>query len=126
MNGIRSIRVEQTHDLYDSLQQLQNGGAPTESDELSYRCPVNTPVAEIRTFYNHAVSSIMGADLVNIEVSFMESDYVVVREVVEDRHEDGFHVTIEDLATLAEPDWQLDPDFELMLSFEYLTSDCVV
>ena len=80
MNDIRSILVEQHHELFDSHQQLQNGGAPTESDDVFYRYPINTPVEEIRSYYNHVVSSIMGADLVCIEILYMEDEDTVLQE----------------------------------------------
>ena len=126
MNGIRAILVEQSHDLFDSHQQLQNGGAPTESDDVFYRYPINTPVEEIRSFYKNVVSSIMGADLVSIELLYMEDEDTVLQEVVEDRHEDGTLVTIEDLATLAVPDWQAIHHYELTMSFNYVIGDAAV
>ena len=48
------------------------------------------------------------------------------RKVVEDRHEDGTPVTIEDLATLAVPDWDVIHHYELTMSFNYVIGDAAV
>ena len=120
MSGIRSIQVESVHDLFETNQQLHNDDAPTESDDISYNYPANTEVAEIREYYHNVVYSIMGAQLANIEVCYMETDDTQVWEVVENRHADGTPVRISDLATISIPDWYEIDDFQLFLRFQYV------
>ena len=122
MSNMRIIEVAQEHKLYDTLQQLENDEDPTEDDLVFHNYRINTPISTIRCFWQHMVSSIAGADLVNIKVMYQRVNEFG-DEVVQDRHRDGRFVTIEDLATFSFPNCRNDPSFELCLTFEYVRND---
>ena len=130
MSNIRFIEVSQDHELYDTLQKLLNDEGLAEDDLVSDSYPVNTPISTIRCFWQHLVSSTVGAGLVYIKV-LCENGNEVRDEVVQNRHRDGRSVTIEDLAKLASPNWRNDPSFVLRLTFEYVKNtpavlpDCI-
>ena len=120
----RTIQTAQNHEIYDTHQQLQNGDL-TDEDDVMYSYRVNTPISEIRCYWQGIASSTVGADLVNIKVMYMRG-HEYRDEVVQDRHRDGRPVTIEDLARIDSPNWNNNPDFSLGLAFEYVKNRLVV
>ena len=118
------IRVEQTHELYDTYQQLNNNQNPTNSANISYNYDANTRISTIRCFWQNLVSSIAGANLVNIKVFSWRSNR---EHVVQDSLEDGRPVTIENLVTFTLLYWRNDPDdFEIFMTFEYVMNNSEV
>ena len=114
------IQTEQDHDLYHTHEQLQNRDLrEDDTDTVMYSYLFNTPIFEIRFYWQGIVSSIVGANLVNIKVIYLRGDELI-DEVVQNHHRDGRHVTIEDLARLDSPNWNDDPDFTVGLVFEYV------
>ena len=118
------IRVEQTHELYDTYQQLNNNQNPTNSANISYNYDANTRISTIRCFWQNLVSSIAGANLVNIKVFSWRSNR---EHVVQDSLKDGRPVTIENLVTFTLLYWRNDPDdFEIFMTFEYVMNNSEV
>ena len=123
----RRIIVSQEHYLYQSSQHLENDDY-TASDDVHLLYDANTQIATVRCFWQHIVSSTVGADLVNIKVGYQEirgGRDVGTSEVVMDRHRDGTPVTIGYLAGLGTYNINNTPDFLLQLSFEYVMGNVV-
>ena len=114
-----SIKVEHIHHLYETYQQLHYNEQSSVSDLISHKYHANTSISTIRCFWQHLVSSTVGADLATIKVMYQGRDRRVQRKgVVPDRHRNGNLLTIGDLSTIA--NWNNDPDFELWLTFDYV------
>ena len=128
MSRIRSVRVEQLHIQYETHRQLLNHRRPTEYEAITYNYRVNTQISTIRCYWQHMVSSIAGADLVNIKVRCPGRQ--PVWEVVPNRHRGVIPITVGDLATIVQPDWNNDPNFRLVMKFYYVNNlailpDCI-
>ena len=126
MSRIRTVRVEQLHIQYETHRQLLNHRRPTEYEAITYNYRVNTPISTIRCYWQHMVSSIAGTDLVNIEVSCPGRSGVPVLEVVPNRHRGVIPITVGDLATIVQPDWNNDPGFRLVLRFNYVRNNLAI
>ena len=125
MNNQARRRVKVAHYLFQSNQHLENFN-DTAYDDTEHFYDVNTSIATVRCFWQHIVSSTVGANLVKIRVIYRESeDDEVTDEIVEDRHSDGTPVTIGYLAGLGMNNDHNDPDFLLQLSFEYVMGNVV-
>ena len=130
MSNRWSIKVEQIHHLYETYQQLHYNEQSSVSDLISHKYHANTSISTIRCFWQHLVSSTVGADLVTIKVMYQGRDRRVQRKsVVPDRHRNSNLLTIGDLSTIANRN--NDPDFELWLTFDYVKNsseilpDCI-
>ena len=122
----RRIEVGQEHVLYQSSRHLENHD-PIAFDNFDHFYDANTPIATVRCFWQHIVSSTVGANLVNIiypePENGLETDgYVNVL----DRHRDGTPVTVGYLAGLGT--FEIDdehPDYFLFLYFKYVMGNVV-
>ena len=123
----RRIYVTEDHYLYQSNQHLENNDRTAE-DEVGHIYDVNTSIATVRCFWQHIVSSTVGADLVNIKVGYSEirgGRDVGTSEVVMDRHRDGTPVTIGYLAGLGTYNVNNTPNYFLHLNFKYVMGNVV-
>ena len=124
----RRIRVIQDHYLYQSSQHLENNDY-TSFDYVDHIYDANTPIATVRCFWQHIVSSTVGANLVNIQITSNETeddeDTDDTDDIVEDRHRDGTPVTIGYLASLGMNNVNNTPNFSLLLVFNYVVGNVV-
>ena len=122
----RRILVSQSHCLYESNRHLRNNDH-TAFGDVEHYYDVNTPIATVRCFWQHIVSSIRGANLVNIRVYYMEGLDNFFDEKVMDRHRDGTLVTIRYLAGLNMYNINNNPidDCTLNLIFQYVVGNVV-
>ena len=123
----RRIRVNQEHILYQSNQHLENNDY-IAFDDVEHLYDANTQIATVRCFWQHIVSSTVGADLVNIKVGYTEfrgGRDVATSEIVEDRHRDGTPVTIGYLASLGIYNVNNDPNYLRLLNFKYAMGNVV-
>ena len=123
----RRIPVFQGHYLFQSSRHLENHD-PIAFDNFEHFYDANTQIATVRCFWQHIVSSTVGANLVNIKVGYMEfrgGRDVATSEVVMDRHRDGTPVTIGYLAGLGMNNVNNNADYFLYLSFKYVMGNVV-
>ena len=123
----RSIPVTQDHYLYQSNRHLENNDY-TAFDEVDHIYDANTSIATVRCFWQHIVSSTVGADLVKIRVIYqVENDNgeSIFDETVMDHHRDGTPVTIGYLAGLGMNNVNNTPNFSLLLWFDYVVGNVV-
>ena len=124
----RRIEVGQEHILYQSNRHLENHD-PMAFDNFDHFYDANTPIATVRCFWQHIVSSTVGANLVNIQITSNEyeddEDTDDTDDIVEDRHSDGTPVTIGYLAGLGTRNINNDPDFSIFLFFVYVMDNVV-
>ena len=120
----RRIIVSQEHYLYQSSQHLENNDY-TSFDYVDHIYDANTPIATVRCFWQHIVSSTVGANLVNIQIGFKEEvngvQRIFVRNVMDRHRDDGTPVTIGHLAGLGNN----TPNFLLLLWFDYIVYNVV-
>ena len=116
MSDIRTVRVVESHCRWETYSQLLNHRRSTVSDRMINSYPANTPISTIRCFWQHLVSSTVGADLVNIKVFNHRGSGEF--EVVPNRHRGVVPITIGDLETCVNPHW--NNNFSLALKFEYV------
>ena len=122
----RRVQIIQEHYLYQSNQLLEDNDH-TSFDDVNYTYDTNTQIATVRCFWQHIVSSTVGANLVNIcypeaENGLETEDFVNVM----DRHSDGTPVTVGYLAGLGTYDVNDEhPDFFLHLNFKYVMGNVV-
>ena len=125
MNNQARRRIKVTHYLFQSNQHLENFD-DTAYDDTEHFYDVNTSIATVRCFWQHIVSSTVGANLMNIRVYYSESvDDEDTVEIVEDRHRDGTPVTIGYLAGLDVFNSYDTPYFRLFLLFDYIMGEVV-
>ena len=121
------IQAIQDHYLYQSSQHLENNDE-TACDDVDHTYDANTSIATVRCFWQHIVSSTVGANLVKIRVIYnAENDNgeSIFGETVRDHHRDGTPVTIGYLAGLGMNNVINTPNFSLPLSFEYVMGNVV-
>ena len=119
MNNQARRRVQFNHYLFQSNQHLENYNR-TAYDCTEHFYDANTPIATVRCFWQHIVSSTVGADLVNIHVFFTEVEGWSDSDVlVQNRHRDVTPVTIGYLAGQGVNNINNNPDFRLRLRFDY-------
>ena len=88
--------------LYQSTQHTENVEYFTY-DNTEHIYDANAPIATVRCFWQHIVSSTVGANLVNIQVCYTEEENceeVYFDENILDHHSDGNPVTVGYLARL--------------------------
>ena len=129
MNNQTRSRIQVTgyHYLYQSNQHFENDDH-SACDELEHFYDANTSIATVRCFWQHIVSSTVGANLVKIRVIYnAENDNgeSIFDETVMDHHRDGTPVTIGYLAGLGMNNVNNTPNFSLPLSFEYVMGNVV-
>ena len=123
----RRVQVTEDHYLYQSNQHLENNNH-TAYDDVDHTYDANTSIATVRCFWQHIVSSTVGANLVNIRVIYKEEENgleFISDENVMDHYRDGTPVTIGYLAGLGTYNINNTPDFLLQLSFEYVMGNVV-
>ena len=120
----RRIQVTEEHHLYQSNQHLEDNDH-IAFDEVEHIHDANTPIATVRCFWQHIVSSTVGANLVNIQIGFKEEvngvQRIFVRNVMDRHRDDGTPVTIGHLAGLGNN----TPNFLLLLWFDYIVCNVV-
>ena len=123
----RRVQVTEDHYLYQSNQHLENNNH-TAYDDVDHTYDANTSIATVRCFWQHIVSSTVGANLVKIRVIYnAENDNgeSIFDENVMDHYRDGTPVTIGYLAGLGMNNVHNDPDFSLFLFFVYVMDNVV-
>ena len=121
----RRIQVGQEHILYQSNRHLENHD-PIAFDNFDHFYDANTQIATVRCFWQHIVSSTVGANLVRIRVTEdNDNGECIFDENVMDHHRDGTPVTIGYLAGLGMNNINNTPNFSLPLSFEYVMGNVV-
>ena len=123
----RRVQVSQDHYLYLSNRHIESC-LYVAYDDVEHYYDVNTPIATVRCFWQHIVSSTRGANLVNVRVYYTEDrdgEDVDTHEVVVDHSSDGTPVTIGSLAGLGVHHINNTPDYRLQLTFEYVVGNVV-
>ena len=121
----RRIQVGQRHYLFRSTRHVESVQYFTY-DDVEHYYDVNTPIATVRCFWQHVVSSTVPANLVNIRLDYSDyedGEYFDFVENVTDRHTDGAPVTVGYLAGLGTPNVDYDPDYRLLLCFDYVVGN---
>ena len=105
----RRVQITQGHYLYQSNQHLENNNH-TAFDEVDHTYDTNTQIATVRCFWQHIVSSTVGANLVRIRVTEdNDNGECIFDKTVMDHHRDGTPVIIGYLAGLGRNNININP-----------------